>query len=133
MGYFSVRRFWPTVMQFTRPWELFPPAVSRSNFSRISKERFRKLDLPILSYITQMVPKRSRERHGRYRPTIWKIMRAAGWGAAGFTSYLVPQKGEESCINNLIRTLKLQCSEDDGRKDYFFYWRASAIFSTGGY
>ena len=55
-GYFPVRRFWPTVTQFTLPGELLPPTLSKSNriLTGFSRRAFLKSGL---SSLPSFVPK----------------------------------------------------------------------------
>ena len=53
--------------------------------------------------------------------TLGQIMRAAGWNAAGFRSYLLLQKDEEAFVSSLIRALDSPDSDNDSEISLGYY------------
>ena len=56
-------------------------------------------------------PSRSKSTNGS-DSTLGEITRAAGWGATGFESYLIPQQDADALIDSPIRTADLPGSGD---------------------
>ena len=54
-------------------------------------------------------------------PTIGKVMRAAGWNAAGFKSRRLPRRDEGGFGDSTIRSLDLQSSGEEGDNDFILH------------
>ena len=109
-----VHRIWPIVKRTIRPGEFIFPRYVKSNINRVLKAVLAKLSIPDSELYTSKCFRRGCSNATKDSDsTLGQIMRAAGWNAAGYRSYLLLQQDEGKFIDSLIRTLELPDSEDE--------------------
>ena len=124
-GLCPVHRFWPIVKRSTKPGDFIFPSLIRSNINRILKAVFGKIGFADSDSFSSKCFRRGCSNAMKdSNSTLGQIMRAAGWNAAGFRSYLLLQKDEEAFVSSLIRALDSPDSDSDSKISlgyYFFF------------
>ena len=109
-----VHRIWPIIKRTIRPGDFIFPQYVKSNINRIIKAVMAKLSIPDSELYTSKCFRRGCSNAMKDSDsTLGQIMRAAGWNAAGYRSYLLLQQDEEKFIASLIRALEFPDSEDE--------------------
>ena len=135
-GLCPVHRFWPIIKRLTKPGEDIFPSLIRSNLNRILKAVFAKVGFTDSeSYSSKCFRRGCSNAMKDSNSTLGQIMRAAGWNAAGFRSYLLLQKDEEAFVASLIRALDSPDSGDDGIEIIFILFSPSQrwVFHSDGF
>ena len=114
-GYCPVHRFWPIIIQFTRTGEFIFPKYRKSNINRIPRAAYAKISIDQVNrFAAKCFRLGCSNAMKDSDSTLGQIMRADGWGAAGYRSYLLLQKDEEKFISALIRSLDIDSSDGEG-------------------